>query len=202
MPAYYSNSGSTAANTVWIEWNGTAATNDGAWHYWTSGSSATTSVSNTIWLEWNAATGESRQIHPNPTAWQKPAPPTAEQLEAEKQRRLDLEKRLAEETAKRIAAEKRAEELLLSQLSKEQRKEYREKKSFKVVGKDGHRYDIGPRWSGHVERLNDKGKPVERFCIHPRVQVPVADNQLLAKLMLETDPDQFRKVANVTPLAC
>jgi hypothetical protein len=102
---------------------------------------------------------------------------------------------------KEKAANERAEKLLLSNLTGRQRRQYQKNKTFTVKGRDGNRYRINPKWAGHVERLNDRFKPVERFCIHPVDQVPVPDNQLVAKLMLETDPARFRQIANVTQLA-
>lgn len=120
-----------------------------------------------------------------------------------KRARLDAEvaelRRRQEEEQK--TADARAEELLLSALDEEQKAEYRKDKSFHVRNpKSGRRYRIRRAWSGHVERIGDHGRPVERLCAHPRVQVPLPDNQLIAKLMIETDEDQFRRLANVTPM--
>lgn len=108
--------------------------------------------------------------------------------------------RLVAERAEQEVADRRAEELLLGALDAEQKAEYALDKSFHVRDRWGRRYRIRRAWSGHVARVNDSGKEVERFCIHPRIRVPLPDNQLLAKLMIETDEDQFRRTANVTQL--
>lgn len=46
-----------------------------------------------------------------------------------------------------------------------------------------------------------EGAAVTRYCIHPNVQVPQADNLLCQKLMIETNEEMFLLTANATPLA-
>lgn len=122
--------------------------------------------------------------------------------QAEEAARRSEEARKAEEKRRKEAekAAKRAEKLLREVLSPEQRAEFDKDKSFHVIGADGERYRVRHGWSGHVDRIAKDGQAEERFCIHPDRMVPNADNQLIAKLMLETDPARFRKIANVTRL--
>lgn len=121
--------------------------------------------------------------------------------EAAREREEQARKVLEKSKAAREAAEKCARELLLSVLSEEQRKEYERDKAFHVEAKDGTRYRLKHGWAGNVEELNELGIAIARYCIHPNVQIPEADNLVAQKLMLETDPERFRRTANRTDLA-
>ena len=101
---------------------------------------------------------------------------------------------------KSLEAEKRAEALLELHLNETQRQEYRTKKRFIVEVQDGVCYRINRGWAGNVEELNKDGKPVNRLCIHTRAPVPIPDNLLAQKLLLETDPAEFRRIANRTAI--
>jgi hypothetical protein len=204
---------------VWMTWNGYAistatspATSSDTWTAWTSGTYSTTATStNTVWKILSgtgtyAASGSQPSYLPVPRrelTEEEKAKQAEEQALYQEQVRKRAEKerrRLEEENAKLLAANKRAEELLVRFLDKEQLAQYERDKAFEVVASDGERYRVRNGWAGHVDRLKD-GKPVERFCIHPNVQVPHADNQLLAKLMLDGDLERFKRTANRTQLA-
>jgi len=207
MPACTSTSG------VWYEWTtNTASTSCTAevWGLWCGDDDWTcNTATTTAWRTWTtAASGSTYTIARAP----KPRPLTPEEQaradedhrkwrEQEAARRAERDRQEAERKRLEAEADKRAEELLLAHLDAEQKKEYAKDKTFHVRCRHGRRYRIHRAWSGHVTRLNEQNRPVERFCIHPRESVPLPDNQLLAKLMLETDPDHFRKVANVSALA-
>ena len=202
----------TATNTgliIWYEWNLAACniTSTGSpWGYWTNGVTAT-NITTTYplaveaWGQWTNAGGT---LYLQPQTWQPcPEPTLEERIAAEEARRIAAERYAAEEKKRRQEAEvarDRAERLLQDHLDAEQRKQYARDKSFRVLGADGATYDIRPGWAGHVSKLGADGKEDERFCIHPREEVPIPDNQLIAKLMLETDPVGFRRIANVTRL--
>lgn len=195
MAGYYTP---TAAG-IWTLWVGTASTTASA-------------TSCNTWEQWNTTTNwTTANTATNSTAvwggWVRVAELTAEQkaqweaaalARAEENARRQAEWEKQEEARKKAEEEanKRAEELLTSQLDAEQKEEYRRDKAFTVRCRQGRRYRIRRAWSGHVSRIDDKGKEVERFCIHPRERVPLPDNQLLAKLLLESDPDHFLKTAN------
>lgn len=102
-------------------------------------------------------------------------------------------------------ADKRAAALLLANLTAEQAEDYRRTQSFVVVqplqfGRPARRYRITFRLAGNVYLLDDEGLDVERYCIHAQEPIPVADNMLAQKLMLEADEEQFLRVANRTRL--
>lgn len=96
----------------------------------------------------------------------------------------------------REKAKARAKELLVKHLTPNQRGEYEQHGCFHVVTRKKHRYLIKQGRISNVIRLNKRGKPVRAFCIHPKIFVPDEDTMLTQKLMLETDEDEFLRIAN------
>lgn len=96
-------------------------------------------------------------------------------------------------------AETRARDLLLQHLSPEQRSTFKRHKWFVVEGgRTGKRYrvrDLG-HLRGNVDVLD--GERVDhRLCGHADQNVvPLEDNLLAQKLMLEADEDEFLALAN------
>jgi hypothetical protein len=211
----------TTAETgeVWGRWTTTAATcatwgdpefatttvTTTTWRAWTAGTTTTasagratdTTVAWRCWVEDSA--GRRREVPVS--GWKFPKAPelTPEEVaareEARKKAEEERELRAAEAKKKEDEADRRAEELLLAHLSAEQRQEYTKDKSFSVRCARGRRYRVHRAWGGHVTRLDEKDRPVERLCLHPRDKVPLPDNQLIAKLLLETDPERLHKIA-------
>ena len=95
--------------------------------------------------------------------------------------------------ARRRQARLRAEALLLAWLSPDQRAQYRARGRFEVVTSAGHRYRICP---GGVVRLDPRGWA---YCIEATSPVPVADEMLATKLLLETDERRFLLTAHAYP---
>jgi hypothetical protein len=95
--------------------------------------------------------------------------------------------------ARRRQARQRAEELLLAWLSPEQRAQYRTSGRFEVTTATGHRYRVCP---GGVVRLDPRGWA---YCIEATTPVPVADELLAFKLLLETDEPRFLATAHRYP---
>lgn len=96
----------------------------------------------------------------------------------------------------RQRAHTRAEKLLRGFLTREQWREYRQKKAFHTVGQDGASYRVEVGSSRNVVKVVD-GKDVMRYCVVPKgPQVPVPDLMLAVKLMLEGHIDEFMKLAN------
>ncbi len=200
--AAYATTSCTAGTNTWMYWcdstTSTCSTASTTWAEWNGGvyTSATTSISaaNVIWTIW--ADG----AQPTARYTYSPPQPTQAKLDAEKKRADEAEKKLAEERKKREAAEKRAEELLLASLDNTQRASFKKEKKFVVKGGDGAAFEIAYGRQGNIREFDAKGKPIARFCIHPREEVPDPDTMLAQKLMLETDPATFRKIANRTPI--
>ncbi len=109
------------------------------------------------------------------------------------QRRIQQEQEAAE-------CLERATTLLLGCLDDNQTEEYNTLKTFHVVGASGRRYRIGYGHAGNVAELDNEGKAIVKFCIHASIHMPVPDTMLTQKLLLETNEEEFRKIANQTPV--
>jgi heme exporter protein D len=98
--------------------------------------------------------------------------------------------------ARRRQARQRAEALLLAWLSPDQRAQYRSRRwrgRFEVTTAAGHRYRVCP---GGVVGLDPRGWA---YCIEATTPVPVADELLALKLLLETDEQRFLAIAHRYP---
>jgi hypothetical protein len=47
-----------------------------------------------------------------------------------------------------------------------------------------------------VYLVDENDKPLSRYCIHPRDAVPDEDTMLMQMLMLETNEQEFLRIAN------
>jgi hypothetical protein len=93
----------------------------------------------------------------------------------------------------RRRARLRAEALLWAWLSPAQRQQYRRRRWFEVTTTSGRRYRI---LRGGVVRLDPRGSG---YCIEATSPVPVADEMLANKLLLETDERRFLATAHRFP---
>jgi hypothetical protein len=94
---------------------------------------------------------------------------------------------------RRRHARLRAEALLWAWLSPAQRRQYRARRWFEVTTASGRRYRI---LRGGVVRLDPRGSG---YCIEATSPVPVADEMLANKLLLETDERRFLATAHRFP---
>jgi hypothetical protein len=126
---------------------------------------------------------------------------------------LDALEHLAIETADRERyitqtalideADKKAEALLRCLLREDQRAQYERERAFEVVTSKGggtRRYRLRKGRTGNVFLVNEHGREVESYCIHPNENVPDADNLIAQKLLLEADETEFLRIANCTVL--
>jgi hypothetical protein len=170
-------------NRIWATWNNnlsiaTTLTNPTA-------VLSTRIENNTIWRFWISGSGttagniivESSRIQP---------PPQPNIIQRAVIRRKPQKNR----------AEIKAETLLLKYLTRQQRKDYLEKKYFDIR--------VGPRTyrlkkfiNGNVELLDKSGNPVIRYCCHPANDVPFGDVLMSQMMMLKYNEDGFLKLANV-----
>lgn len=112
-----------------------------------------------------------------------------------------------EERAKlRAAAEERAKELLLTVLSLEQKAEFLKNRGFQTISPTGRKFEIKQGRSGNIVELDESGSPINRFCIHSQVSktadiIPMHDELIIQKLLIESDFDFFLKTANRTAIS-
>ena len=95
-----------------------------------------------------------------------------------------------EALARQRLARQRAEALLVAWLSPEQRAQYRARGRFEVTTAAGRHYRV---CRGGVVRLNPRGSA---YCIEATAPVPLADEMLATKLLLETDERRFLATAH------
>ncbi len=102
-------------------------------------------------------------------------------------------------------ASRRAEALLFEHLTDEQIEEWKASKQFHVQTREGERvYRIKRGRAGNIVLVKDGDREAERlasFCIHeyhPDGSVPLEDNVLAQKLLLEADEDEFLRIANIS----
>lgn len=126
--------------------------------------------------------------------------PTAEEIAAEEVRREA--ERLAEEARQerirldREKADARARELLLSHISKSQRRDLIERGGFWVLSQFRNRYWVTPRTA---VRFDDRGIALQYYCIYPEGNLPADDNALARLLTLQCDEEAFLRTANAGP---
>lgn len=110
----------------------------------------------------------------------------------EERRRQALLQEEAAASAERAKA--RARELLLSNLTDEQRVDFEKHKGFWVRSQHGYMYWVTP---STAVRMDEEGRALQRYCIHAvDGQVPADDNALMRKLLLECNEDEFIRTAN------
>ena len=199
----------TSNELVWTAWNATSTTStiidmDPTWRNWVSSTSATTATASYIWTSWVQDAILHKQLRRVDRGQNLPprVVMTPEQIEAERvARRIEQERMAAEvkaaNAAREIAKEK-ANKLLRSALSPKQLEELNSKGHFHCKSNKGHLYRIHVGTHGNVRRV-EAGKEIESLCIQPD-NVPTGDAMLAQKLMIETDEDTFRKIANISRL--
>jgi hypothetical protein len=94
---------------------------------------------------------------------------------------------------RRRQARLRAEALLWAWLSPAQRRQYRARRWFEVTTASGRRYRV---LRGGVVRVDPRGSG---YCIEATSPVPVPDEMLANKLLLETDERRFLATAHRFP---
>jgi len=102
-------------------------------------------------------------------------------------------RRFWEALVRRRQARMRAEALLWAWLSPAQRKQYRARRWFEVTIASGRRYRV---LRGGVVRVDPRGSS---YCIEATSPVPVADEMLANKLLLETAECRFLATAHRFP---
>lgn len=179
MPTYPMTTTTTNVFTCWVGQTTTATTTT-VWYAWNNIDSTATSATNYI------------------PAYAVPQPTERELAELRAQQ-AETEKKLEEQRQRQKAANERAEALLLSYLDPEQLEDYRKRRAFVVrCPKSGRRYCVRGDGgiSGNVHEINGKDEVIARFCAHVKDGIPMADQLLTQKFMLEHYENEFLRVAN------
>lgn len=183
----------------------------GTWTQWTTSTASTTASNIYIktWNEWNTTSTITYKAVYQPRDYESFEPyvvprATPEQIAAAEQRAVEVAQRARERQAALDAGRVRAEELLRAHLTEAQRDELERLNRFTVIAADGQEYRVYRSWAGNIRRVEQRGtvkREVEELCVHPRTRVPTEDSMLAQKLMLETIPEELRRIANVSRIA-
>lgn len=92
-------------------------------------------------------------------------------------------------------ATQRSRMLLYEHLTEEQIADLEELGHFQVLGMDGHQYRIMDKTIHNVFRL-ENDRPSVEYCIVVQGRVPLYDQLLAQKMLLEADIDTFMRVSN------
>lgn len=96
----------------------------------------------------------------------------------------------------------RARRLMQEHLTAQELDQLAEKDYFEVSSSSGRRYRIYRGHSRNVVELDKLGREVNRLCAYSREggRMPDEDHMVIQKLMLMTDEEAYRKVANHSPI--
>lgn len=195
------NSVTTDSNVVWRIW----ATN--------CDSGTTTSgvtFSSSVWQSWNDVTSAASSVT---GGWNTQAfngwvvsqeeyrERTREAEAARRRREREWQERQRKQRKEREAASYRARKLLVEHLDRQQRKTLEKLGYFDLkvnVGGAERTFRIfNNKYQHNVFELDERGQKVREFCAHTSHACPQSDHALAQKLMLEADPQQFFRVANI-----
>lgn len=193
-----SYTGDTFASNVTFELNWTSSTTsepifNTSWDYWNGTGTADYARYGNAWqTTWTPIIG-TYSIEMTPM-------PAVEQLSPEEaDRRLrETRERMHRQAIRRKRAVRKGQRLLVSLLSETQKWEYARKGQFTVCGADGEWYVL--RKGGTVHQLGKNGVPEWSHCIHLPYSYIEEDSLIAVKLMLETDPANFHRIANTSKL--
>jgi hypothetical protein len=175
----------------WPAWNETVttATTAAIWNVWTDISTTTPTVTGSTLYE----------VRPVHYLGQRVTPEQREAAQALAERRAAETLRI--EGEKKLARQK-AQALLEQHLDEAQRAQLRANGFFELtaISKNGERrrYRIHRGRHGNVRRLDEQGREVKRYCIHPMIACPDEDTMLTQKLWLENDEELFLRTANAS----
>ncbi len=185
----------TTTNAVWGAWNALqqqAVVQAIQTHLYEPITATTgASITSAVWGNWNNVLQNMHNA-------------TAEQV-AQAQRQVaearDRQTRAAAAVqVEKTLAERRAEKLLQETLSAKQREELASKGFFtlETIAKSGERriYRIKRGRTANVEQVDEQGNRIKRLCAHPTAIVPDADTMVAQKLMLESQEEEFLRIAN------
>jgi hypothetical protein len=94
----------------------------------------------------------------------------------------------------------RARKLLREHLTDQEHDQLQEAGYFEVTSDSGRRYRIYKGFSRNVVELDATGRPVARLCAHGGYgsAMPDEDHMLAQKLWLESEEQEFRRIANIS----
>lgn len=178
---------SSTGTQVWPSWNITYS-NTSAWVTWTNTSLGTTAYTTTssAWNVWN----------------QNYVTSTGTTIRTDQRRERQYQ--FAASPSRCPEAEKRADKILVEHLSTEQERMLLEQGYFDVrtmVDGRPRRFRIhNHRYQHNVFELDENDVKIRELCAHTSHTCPQSDHALAQKLLLEHNPEEFLRVANIWDL--
>lgn len=179
---------------IWSAWNYSITTGTGTIQYQVTDEwLANNSVTSTNWYD------------PQWTRWNEIQEETEEQIrarerrEAEQERlRVERNRIVEEERVARAKSEEQAKKLLMSALDAKQKRDVLEHGWFEIISDKGRRWRIRTSgYSGNVDLMPEEGEArLETYCGHAPGGLPPSDHHLAQMLYLQTDEENFLRVAN------
>ena len=192
-------------NYTWTTWNTTTTTSTTTAYsdmVICGGGGGSASITTNSYYVWNCwTTGNPYTVQKSPTI------PTPEEQLAAQERSLEYLRDKEKRESDRKEARNKSLIILLDNLSQEQKDSYEKDKFFVVKGKSGKRYAImhlrNDAVTANIIVLKDKvsndNDPIKnidyRICAHAN-DVPIGDQLLSQKLMLENCEEEFLNVSN------
>jgi hypothetical protein len=98
---------------------------------------------------------------------------------------------------RRLTPERRGVELLLANLTPQQRRQYRRDRYFEVIGgQSGTRYRLWHCFQQNIEELDAEGRRRGLWCFHPRETLVLGDVLLAQKTALELFEGKALRIAH------
>ncbi|SRR6266536_2082620 len=102
---------------------------------------------------------------------------------------------------KQNEADNRAEALLRELLDDQQLEQWKIHRCVDVYGQKTHQlYRLTKARIGNVFHVDETDRRVAEYCIHYPSSIPIEDQIIAQKLMIETDEDAFLQIANMAPI--
>lgn len=168
----------------------------------------TTLTTGQLWQVWNQAytvqvLSSNAGTACRPAGWvvgNHPQLSPEEELQAQTRVQQEWQLRAQAEEAERQRARERAAIILREHLTDAQKAELADKRYFTIrtLRPQGEEriYRIHRGRSRNVEQVDQNGKRLKTLCIHPDISCPDEDTMLAQKLLLESEEDQFLRIAN------
>jgi hypothetical protein len=191
-----------ASQKIWTAWNRTYTTTGWTDAGTTNGCSTCTTLIEDPWGAWNrhyiSSLRSGRASYGEANA-APPAPETPTQVQAREQRRIADRERWIQIEGERALARERAQRILQENLTLAQREELAQKGHFTLTlyaGDERRLYRIRQGRSRNVHQVDDNGRILKTLCAHPGIDCPDEDTMLAQKLMLESQEQEFLRIAN------
>lgn len=132
--------------------------------------------------------------------WNEINAPLAPITQEEADRRLrETRARAFKQQIERTRAVRKGRRLLLVTMTEMQQRDYAKTGTFMVLAANGKWYRL--RKNGTTHELGADGVATHSHCIHLSHSFISEDTLIAVKMLLETDPAEFHRIANTTPLS-